>query len=112
MTTYFDGTGKDFTRSTVKLAVARANELEITEYVVASNMGPSAWALIDELGGNGAGVTVVTHSAGFREPFVLEMLNDERKKYLQPARRLSRPVTLFPALSAVSIGVFKGYIPR
>ena len=80
MAIYFDGTGKEFTGSTANLAVARAKELKIKEYVVASNMGPSAWALIKELGGNGTGVTVVTHVAGFREPFVMEMPKDERQE--------------------------------
>lgn len=80
MGTYFDGTGKEYTAHVAKLSVARAKELGVAEFVVASNKGPSSWALIEALGGNGTGVTVVTHSAGFREPFAMEMEAVEREK--------------------------------
>jgi hypothetical protein len=80
MATYFDKVGKDNTEAAAKAAVARAKELNIKEFVIASNEGPSAWALIEELGGDGTGVTVITHVAGFREPFKMEMDGEERKK--------------------------------
>ena len=98
MTTYFDGTGKEFTEDTAKLAVKRAAELGISEFVVASNMGPSAWSLIGALGGDGAGVTVVTHAAGFREPFQIEMAADERDKITATGANV---ITATHALSGV-----------
>jgi uncharacterized protein len=106
LTTYFEGTGKDFSGSTVKLSVARAKELEITEYVIASNMGPSAWALINELDGNGAGVTVVTHAAGFKEPFTMEMTDDERKKIVATGAEV---ITAGHALSGVERSFSRKY---
>jgi uncharacterized protein len=69
-----------FTDETVRHAVARAKELEITEFVVASGRGPSAWALIEALGGDGTGVTIVTLAAGFKAAFTMEMPDTERKK--------------------------------
>jgi hypothetical protein len=80
MTIYFNGTGAEFTEETARLAVERARELGITEFVVASNSGPSAWALISARGGDGTGVTVVTHAAGFRDAFSMEMEKDERER--------------------------------
>ena len=80
MTIYFNGKGRGFTDETARLAVARAKELEINEFVVASGKGPSAWALIKELGGDGTGVTVVTLAAGFKTAFTQEMAESERKK--------------------------------
>jgi len=77
---YFDGKGPDYTEAAVKAAVARAKELRIHEFVIASGKGPSAWALINELGGNGEGVRVVTHASGFKEPFVTMFDSEERKK--------------------------------
>ncbi|MBN1686641.1 MAG: hypothetical protein JW852_08300 [Spirochaetales bacterium] len=98
MTTYFDGKGKEYTQAAVKAAVARAKELGIDEFVIASGRGPSAWALIDALGGNGAGVTVVTHAAGFQEPFVVLMDAEERKKILDTGAMV---VTATHALSGI-----------
>ncbi len=80
MSTYFDGQGEKYTEAAVKEAVARARELDIHEYVISSGRGPSAWALINELGGNGEEVRVVTHACGFKEPFVTMMEAEERKK--------------------------------
>lgn len=82
----------------VKAAVARAKELGIDEFVIASGEGPSAWALIKELGGNGEGVTVVTHASGFREPFVTVMDVEERKKLIDSGAMV---VTATHALSGI-----------
>ena len=88
----------EYTDETAKLAVSRAKELGITEFVVASNMGPSAWALIKELGGDGSGVTVVTHSAGFREPFTMEMEGAEGERLAATGAKV---ITAAHALSGV-----------
>lgn len=98
MTTYFDGTGKEFTEETAKRAVARAKELGIKEFVIASNTGASAWTLIEQLGGSGTGVTVITHAAGFSQPFKLEMDENDRKKLLSIGAAV---VTTGHALSGV-----------
>ena len=98
MTTYFDGTGREFTEATARKAVARARELEINEFVVSSNMGPSAWALIGELGGNGSGVTVVTHAAGFKKPFTREMDDNEREKLTDTGAKVITTSHLFGAI--------------
>ena len=98
MTVYFDGTGAGFTEEAARLAVERAHELGITEFVVASNSGPSAWALINALGGDGTGVTVVTHAAGFREPFSTEMDREERGRLQKTGAEV---ITATHALSGV-----------
>jgi len=98
MGTYFEGTGADFTERTAELAVARAGELGIEEFVVASNMGPSAWALISARGGDATGVIVVTHAGGWREPFASEMDDGERKKLSDAGATI---ITTTHALSGV-----------
>ncbi len=101
MTKYHDGIGKEFTEETARLSVERAKELGISEFVVASNMGPAAWALIDALDGDGFGVTVVTHAAGFGAPFVMEMNKDERQRLSETGAEV---VTAAHALSGVERG--------
>lgn len=96
---YFDGKGPNFTSETAKLAVERAKELGIDEFVVASNMGPSAWAVIEALGGSGKGVTAVTHSAGWKEPFKPEMADSERQKLIDAGAAV---VTTAHAFSGVA----------
>ena len=104
MTTYFDGAGKEFTDKTAQLAVARAKELDVSEYAISSNMGASAWALIDALEGNGTGITVVTHSAGFREPYQMEMEPSERDRLATTGAKV---VTATHVLSGVERGLSK-----
>ncbi len=82
MAIYFEGTGKEYTKETVKFAVDRARELGLHEFVIASNTGVSAWALIEQLDGKGTGVTVITHAAGYKEPFKLEMDEVERENLI------------------------------
>jgi uncharacterized protein len=102
MSTYFSGKGSEFTKETARLAVARAKELGITEFVIASNLGPSARALIEELGGDGSGVAVVTHAAGFKEPFSMEMGDVERTEI---SRTGASVITAGHALSGVERGL-------
>ena len=104
MTTFFEGSGNEFTKSAAKLAVARAKELEIGEFVVASNTGATAWALIQELAGDGTGVTVVTHAAGYKEPFRMEMEGAEREKLSATGASV---ITATHVLSGVERGVSK-----
>ena len=104
MSIYFDGKGRKYTDQTVRLAAARAKELDIAEFVIASGRGPSAWALIKELGGNGSGVTVVTLSTGFKAPFTQEMADDERKKLSEAGAAV---ITASHVLSGIERSLFK-----
>ena len=111
MTTYFDGTGKECVESAVKAAVTRANELGIGEFVTCSNEGPSAWALINELGGNGKGVTVVTHVAGFKSPFKVEMGTGERKKLVDSGAEVVTTAHAFSGIERSFNNKFQGTYP-
>ncbi len=108
---YFDKIGKVNTEATAKAAAARAKELGIREFVVASNKGPSAWALIKELDGDGAGVTVVTHSAGYKEPFTLEMDNEEREKLIASGAKIVTASHVLSGIERSFSGKFQGTYP-
>jgi len=64
---YFDRPGKDNTEQTLKLAAQRATELSLSEVVVASTTGFTAYKAIEIF--NGFRLTVVTYHCGFKEPF-------------------------------------------
>lgn len=73
---YFENCGRENTERTVELALKAAEERNIEYIVVASNTGYTA----ELLKGCGKNVVVVTHVNGFKEPGVMEMDEDTRKR--------------------------------
>ncbi len=71
---YFDKPGKDNTQQTLKLAAQRAKELGISEAVIASTTGFTAYKAIEFF--DGLRLTLVTYHSGFKEPFKNEMPDD------------------------------------
>ena len=71
---YFDKPGKDNTQQTLKLAAQRAKELGISEVVIASTTGFTAYKAIEFF--DGLRLTLVTYHSGFKEPFKNEMPDD------------------------------------
>jgi len=61
---YFNVCGQINTEKTLKLAIKRANELNIKKLVVASETGLSALKVVDMLKGSGINLIVVTSAAG------------------------------------------------
>jgi len=61
---YFDVCGQVNTEKTLKLAIKRANELNIKKLIVASETGLSALKAFDMLKGSGINLIVVTSAAG------------------------------------------------
>lgn len=104
MSVFFDGKGRKFTEETVHLAVTRAKELGIDEFVIASGSASSALALIDELGGDGTGVSVVTLSTGFKTAFTQEMAESDREKLLETGANV---ITASHVLSGVERSFFR-----
>ncbi len=111
MALYFDKPGKENTRAAAKAAVDRAKELGIKEFVIASGRGPSAWALIEELGGNGAGVTVVTSVAGFREPFATILDTEERRKLIDAGAEVVTATHVLSGIERSFTGKYQGTYP-
>lgn len=105
----FDKPGQENTEECVRLAFERAQELGLKEVVVATNKGYSADKVLEVF--HGFKVIAVTHRAGFREPWKLE-LPDEKKKELEAKGAIV--LTAGHALSGVerSIrGKFQGLYP-
>jgi uncharacterized protein len=73
---YFDKPGKENTESTLQLAYQRGQEIGINEIVVASTSGTTAYKALEIC--KGFKITVVTYHCGFREPFKMEMNQDDR----------------------------------
>ena len=97
--------------SGVRAGDAAVHQLGIHEFVVASNKGPSAWALINELGGDGTGVTVVTHVAGFKEPFKMEMGPEERKRIIDSGAEVVTAAHAFSGIERSFSGKYQGGYP-
>lgn len=64
---YFESSGKANTQKTLELAATRAHELGITEAVLATSKGDTAYLAVDIL--KGLRIVVVTYHCGFKEPF-------------------------------------------
>ena len=76
--TYFEELGGANTDVTLKAALKRAEELGIKDVVVASTRGGTGVKAVEVF--RGYNVVVVTHSAGFREPGVLEFPEEARQR--------------------------------
>jgi len=72
----FDAPGKKNTEDTLNMAYERGKELGLSEVVVASSKGYTAYKAIEIF--TGFTITAVTLHAGFKEPFKLEMPDDVR----------------------------------
>ena len=99
---YFDKPGKDNTEQTLQFAAARGSELEISEVVVASSSGKTAYKAMEVL--EGFKLTVVTYHCGFKEPFKNRMEDEVRKDIENKGIRV---IAASHALSGVERSVAK-----
>ena len=76
-TVYFEKQGKENTDATLRIAKQRAQELGITNIVVATTKGDTAVKAMDAL--PGLRVIVVSHVAGSREPNVQPLTEENRR---------------------------------
>jgi hypothetical protein len=76
--TYFESPGKINTDELIKLVKDRLNESSIKYVAIASASGESALKLADEL--KDFTIINVTHNSGFKEPNVLDISEDVRRK--------------------------------
>ena len=74
---YFNNPGKDNTDQTLKFAAERGRELGLTEAVIATSTGKTAYKAMEVF--DGFRLTVVTYHCGFKEPFKNRMEDDVRK---------------------------------
>jgi len=98
---YFSEAGKRNTERCIELAVKRANELGINDFVVASTSGYTANVLYDKVK-DGGRITVVTHMVGFKEVGVDRMSEDARLELMMKKMKV---LTTSHALSGAERGI-------
>ena len=91
---YFEKPGKENTKKTLELAFARGKDLGLSEVVVASTRGDTAYKAIEVF--KGFQIIAVTYHCGFKEPFK-ELMSDDIKSDLQ-----KKGVTVISATHALS----------
>jgi hypothetical protein len=74
----FDRPGPQNTTECLEMAARRARELQIREVVIATNTGETALKAVSRF--QGMKIVAVNHHAGFKEPFKVEMPQENRKK--------------------------------
>ncbi|MEZ4527799.1 MAG: pyruvate kinase alpha/beta domain-containing protein [Desulfobacterales bacterium] len=97
---YFEKQGKENTEQTLRLAYARAGELGLSEVVLASSKGDTAYKAFEIF--EGFKIVMVTYHCGFKEPFK-NILPDETKNDL--IKKGVRVVAATHALSGVERAV-------
>jgi len=101
---YFDKAGKEHAEATLKHAFARGKELGITELVVASTTGETAYKAMEIF--TGFEITVVTYHCGFKKPFMHVMDPETRKDIVDKGMKL---VSATHALSGVERAISKKF---
>lgn len=105
----FEKEGGENSEETVRLAAERAKELGINEVVVASNTGKTGVTALKAF--KGSKITIVTHHAGWKEPWKNEMPEKVRKAFTDKGATV---VTATHALSGIERSFnndFKGAYP-
>lgn len=101
---YFDSSGPANTEETLKCAYQRGSELGLTQAVVASTKGDTAYRAIEIF--SGFDITAVTYHCGFKEPFQSVMPKQVRTDLESKGVRV---VSATHALSGVERSLFKKY---
>ncbi|KPA17920.1 protein containing DUF1867, partial [Candidatus Magnetomorum sp. HK-1] len=101
---YFDKIGESNTLETLRLAHARAKELEINEVVIASTTGKTAFQAYEIF--KDFQITIVTYHCGFRAPFESVMPVETRKSLEDKGMQV---VLATHALSGVERSIAKKY---
>lgn len=100
--TYFSSPGKDATNDCIDRAVARAKELGITTFVVATTSGYTAEELIKRVDPAANNVVAITHMVGSKEKGVDRMPPEARQALLEKGVKV---LTTSHALSGVGRGI-------
>lgn len=95
------------TKKTVQKSIKRANELGISDIVVASCSGKTAGYLVD----CGLDVTCVTHQIGFKSDNEDEMEKDMREYLLEKGLKILTTTHLFAGVDRALRMQFKGIYP-
>ncbi|MFC1857344.1 pyruvate kinase alpha/beta domain-containing protein [Thermodesulfobacteriota bacterium] len=101
---YFEEPGKVNTENTLKRAFERGNELRLTEVVLASSKGDTAYMALEIF--NDFKIIVVTYHGGFRKPFQNVMPDTVRKELEQKGVKV---ISATHALSGVERSIAKKY---
>lgn len=111
---YWDNTGSENTSKTTSLAVKRAQETGIEDFVVASNTGNTVLELMRHLEGmehSVQRVVCVTHQVGFKNPGEDEMGAEMREKLQSAGVKILTTTHLFAGVDRAFRLQFGGLYP-
>ena len=108
----FDKPGKENTEKTIELALERAKELGLIDFVIASNTGITIEKFIDIAGDiKDLNVVCITHHVGFKEPGFDEMTGDTRDKLKSMGVKILTTTHLFGNIERAITNKFGGLYP-
>ncbi|AZR73102.1 hypothetical protein BBF96_06715 [Anoxybacter fermentans] len=105
---YWDKAGQENTEKTINLAVKRAKELGIEDFVVASNTGQTVLKLLEHSVNN---IVCVTHQVGFRNPGEDEMGFEMRERLQKAGVKILTTTHLFAGVDRALRYQFGGLYP-
>mgnify|MGYP000920536317 FL=1 len=108
---FFDKAGSQNTAAVIDLALKRAEELNITNIVVASNQGNTIKQLIDKCGKQKLNLVCVTHHNGFAKPGENEMDPATRKDLIEQGVRVLTATHFFAGADRAIRNQFGGVYP-
>lgn len=107
---WFTRPGRQNTTRTCRLAAARASQLGVADFVVASNTGSTALKLAAAVP-SGSNVICVTHHVGFREPGKSELTPAARRRLDRACIRMLTTTHLLAGVERAARMKFGGLGP-
>jgi hypothetical protein len=108
---YFDKPGKENTPNCLEVVKNALRENKYKHVVVASTSGNTGLLFSEALKNSGINLSVVTHSAGFKEPNTIEMIEDIRKKIEKNGAKVFTGSMLTHSLETSLASKFGGSYP-
>lgn len=113
---YWESCGAENTNKTIGLAMRRAEELGVSDLVIASNSGQTVLLILDYLAKNShsninPNLVCVTHQVGFRNPGEDEMESTIREQLLKKKVKILTTTHLFAGVDRALRYQFSGLYP-
>ncbi|RJP64089.1 MAG: hypothetical protein C4532_19905 [Candidatus Abyssobacteria bacterium SURF_17] len=107
---YFEKPGPTNTTRCIEIAKQAVQE-GIKHVVVATTCGDTGVALAEALSGSGVNLVAVTHSAGFKSPSELELIEENRQRILKAGAKIYTGTILTHSIETSLATQFQGVYP-
>jgi len=107
---YFEKAGPRNTSVCIEIAKQAVSE-GMEHVVVATTWGDTGATLAEALGGTGANVVAVTHSAGFKAPNDVELSEENRRRILEANGKIYTGTILTHSIETSLASQFQGVYP-